>query len=688
MLPSSAEGLRAFDQVLLDACAIMRPPEKLSVSEWADKYFMLSPEGSARPGKWSTATAEYQREIMDCLSPGSRYETVVWQAPSQVGKTALQLIFMAYHVHHDPAPILFVEPDENLAKVVFRDRIDPMIRDNTALTPLFAGRGAKGGGNDSLRKSFPGGQLTGAWASSPTQLASRPIRILITDETGAMGSLLNREGNPRTLARARMATFKGNRKHFDASSPRLRRTCLITQAFEASDQRHYYVPCPQCGHMQTLRWEHLHWPTIDGKPDTRACYYVCEANGCEILDSDKYRMVRLGKWIAHNPGGGDGRTAGFHLSALYSTIGYTWPELIDEYLACEGMPERLQAFVNTKLGLPWDEEAEGIELSEVAKHAEPYPAEAPMWCLLATIGADVQKDRVEATRWGWGVRESGVLEHRVFHGDPTLPDVWRDFDAWRRREVEHESGLTIPTSCTFVDSGDGNRTQAVYEYTRRRVRERVFACKGSSQHGAPLVNRGSRVGRFRTWLFAVGTSTAKDIIYARLKISDKDRPGYIHFPDSPEAGCDAEYFAQLTAEKLVTHRTKSGEESRWEAQRKRNEALDCAVYSHAAKEYLRAPMAELASRMEQRIARLTATGVLQQRLAQRAATPPASPSAVSSPASPSPRVNPSPTPQIKAKNKKRIIKRPGFAWIHAAAEVILPETPRRSVRAFLRDYLR
>lgn len=649
MLASSAEGLDAFDGALLDSCALIRPPESLTISEWADKFGMLSAEGSSMPGKWYTSNAEYQREPMDVLSPGTPWQEVILMWASQVGKTAIVLFLAAYHIEHDPAPILFIEPSEDLCKVISKDRIDPMIRDTPRLKAIFDQQRGK---KDTMHKPFPGGQLTFGWASSPAQLASRPIRILITDEEGRYDAAPNKEGDPVDQGKKRMATF-GNRKHARVSSPALRRTCRITKAFSTSDQRRYYLPCPQCGHMQTLRWEQVKWPS--GQPEL--AYYVCDANGCEITETDKFAMIRAGEWRAHNPGA---RTAGFHLNALYSTIGYTWGEIASDYVKCTGIPDKLQVFTNTVLAEPWDEEAEGVEVDEVASHAEEYAAPAPAWVVIITCGADVQKDRIEGTKWGWGLNDvSGVIEHRIFHGDPIRePEVWDRFEAWRRQPVPHESGLSLPVACTFVDSGDGNRTQAVYEYTKKNERHGVRACKGSSVTGAPLVERAKRVGRNRALLVMVGGSTAKDTIYSRLQIDEKDRPGYIHFPTSQASGCDSTYFSQLTSESLVTHQSRSGEFTRWEKQR-RNEALDCAVYAYAAKEFTRAPLAALHAKLWARAARQP----------QLPADPPPKPgaepqtkpaqssSAASSPASIS-------HPPVLRKRQRKTVKLPGYSWIH------------------------
>jgi hypothetical protein len=56
-------------------------------------------------------------------------------------------------------------------------------------------------------------------------------------------------------------------------------------------------------------------------------------------------------------------------------------------------------------------------------------------------------------------------------------------------------------------------------------------------------------------------------------------PGTIHLPD----WADGEWLKQLTAEQLVTVRTKRGfARLEWQKLRERNEALDCRVYARAA----------------------------------------------------------------------------------------------------------
>lgn len=51
--------------MLARCVATLKPPPELTLSQWADRYRMLSAESSAEPGRWHTDKAPYQREIID-----------------------------------------------------------------------------------------------------------------------------------------------------------------------------------------------------------------------------------------------------------------------------------------------------------------------------------------------------------------------------------------------------------------------------------------------------------------------------------------------------------------------------------------------------------------------------------------------------------------------------------------------
>jgi phage terminase large subunit GpA-like protein len=98
----------------------------------------------------------------------------------------------------------------------------------------------------------------------------------------------------------------------------------------------------------------------------------------------------------------------------------------------------------------------------------------------------------------------------------------------------------------------------------------------------------------RVKLFAIGTDTAKELIYSRLKITELGA-GYCHFPTH----YDESYFKQLTAEKVVTRYNKGFPVRKWEKPAgRRNEALDCRVYALAALHILNPNLELLAAKLK------------------------------------------------------------------------------------------
>jgi hypothetical protein len=64
----------------------LKPDPDLTVSQWADRYRMLSNKASAEPGPWRTERTPYLKEIMDCMSANSAVQKVVFMAGAQLGQ--------------------------------------------------------------------------------------------------------------------------------------------------------------------------------------------------------------------------------------------------------------------------------------------------------------------------------------------------------------------------------------------------------------------------------------------------------------------------------------------------------------------------------------------------------------------------------------------------------------------------
>ena len=573
MQPSTQSPIDPCVAVLREACEALKPPPRLTVSEWADANRILG-STSPWPGPWRTDRTPYLREIMDSLSPRDGVERVVLMKGAQVGGSEVLLNFAGYIMAHAPAAALLVQPSVDMAKRFSKQRLDSLIENSPALRKRVKDPRSRDSGNTVLMKEFPGGVLILTGANSAVGLRSLPARFVLADELDGWPLDADGEGDPFSLAVKRTAAFGSKRRILAVSTPTIEGYSRIEALFKESDQRRYFVPCPRCDHMQVLVWENMKWP--EGKPlDAR---YRCESCDALIENHQKTGMLRRGEWRTTSEG--DGRTRGYHLSSLHAPVGsITWGELAREFVAASKSRELLQVWVNTVLGETFtDEAAVPVEAEALHSRREPYAADAPSGVAIITMGVDVQDDRLELEFVGWGREEESFgLGYHVLHGDPGAPEVWADLDKLLARQLRHESGLMLPVSAACIDSG-GHHSEAVYQFCWPRMPRRIWAVKGVSGFGRPVFPRKQSKGFNKAPLFLVGVDAAKERVYSKLRVTEPG-PGFCHFP----LNYGRDYFDMLTAERISTRMRNGFPERVWvKPGGARNEALDCRAYALAA----------------------------------------------------------------------------------------------------------
>lgn len=579
------------------------PPPNLSVTDWAERHRILSGKDSSEPGPYRVARTPYAREPMDCLSAGSRVEEVILMWGAQTSKTTIGSNWIGYLADVAPGPVMIVQPTIDMAKRYSRQRLAPMIEESPRLRERVRDNRSRDEANTTLLKEFAGGFVAIAGANSAAGLRSMPVRDLFVDEVDAYPLDVDGEGDPVQLARARQSTF-ARRKVLQTSTPTTKDFSRIESAYLASDRCRFHVPCPHCGELQALEWgaaaEHgIKWSRDDdGAPVPGSVRYVCRANGCEIREHHKSTMLSAGVWVPGRPGAQEGRVRGFHLSSLYSPLGWlSWDTIVAEWHAAmaasrAGDATLLRVFVNTRLADTFEEQGDKADEHALRRRAADWPLGTVVAGLyVCTMGVDVQGDRLEAYLWAWGPgMERQMVDHRVFYGDPATPETeggspWAELTDYRRAPIRHAGGGTVQLLACGVDTG-GHHTQAVYSYVRDHQHANVLALKGSSQSGRAVLGkptdqdinwRGQRMKR-GVKLWPVGTDTAKSEIYGRLRLVEPG-PGFVHLSShTPD-----DVFAQLTAERLVTRYIKGHPRLEWvKPSGRRNEALDCAVYALAA----------------------------------------------------------------------------------------------------------
>lgn len=606
MTPPPAALAQVVDDPILEAlCAGWEPEVELTVSEWADTHRMLSAKDSAEHGRWSTSRTPYLRGVMDALSESHPARRVVFMAGSQLGKTQAGNNWIGYTIHHAPAPMLIVLPNLDTAKNVSKQRLAPMIEATPVLAELVTSPRERDSGNTLLLKEFRGGLLRLAGANAPAGLKQMPAKNLFLDELdeyqAEVGTTDNLQGDPVALAEARTKTFS-RRKIYVTSTPTVTQLSRIEAEYLATDRRRYFLPCPACGHRDFLTWNgrdtleaaggsHHRIEYEDDDPDT--VRMVCSSCDARIPESKKEWMLdpaNGAEWVPTAKCSPE--LIGFHISSLYSTLGFTWRDAVAEWLRGHNDPTKLKAWVNGVLGETYEERGGRVDPASLLERREDYPfipnvrradgapriADVPAGVGALVGSIDVQADRIEVLVTGFGAgEESWYIAHEVFHGDPRQTELWLTVDEWLLEPMLHESGRVVPIDGVFVDSnylGDH-----VYKFCAARRDRRVIPVRGGNDPLAPLVPlKPSRNNRNRLPLYTLGVDTGKDIVHGRLRVQ-RSGPGKIHLPRHL---VDQEFVDQLTAEKAIPRWVRGkGRVREWVKIRDRNEILDLTVYGLA-----------------------------------------------------------------------------------------------------------
>lgn len=588
--------------------ASMKPPEALTVSEWADKYRRLSPESSAETGPWRTRRTPYLKEVMDAFTdPKVRH--IVMVAASQVGKSEGLNNMIGYIIVQDPGSILLIEPTQGDAKEYSKLRIAPMIRDCSVLRKIVSQSIRGDTGNTILQKSYPGGILTMCGSTEAHALASKPIRYVFGDERDRWAIEAGKEGDPWALAMARQRTFY-NAKSYECSTPTIKGYSPIEKSFNSGTMERWCSRCPHCGEYHNVRWQDIRYAfeTREVNHETTylvtEVYYVCP--DCGAISKEHEIKRAPAKWIAENPDAIKNGTRSFWLNAFCSPW-VSWEKIVTEYLGARNDMIKLKVVYNTLFGELWEERGGLANEDDYLSRREEYKAELPHGVLVLTMGVDVQDDRLEYEIVGWGVRkENWGIRRGIILGRPDTPEVWEQLDELIDRVYRFENGKGLRISMTFVDDG-GHFTQEVRYRCAQRIGKRVFDCKGYGGDGKPytsppkkvkIVLRGKTLGE--CWQYQLGVDAGKQLIMDGLKIQTPG-PRYCHFPINPECGYEHRYFVGLLSEHLVY---KEHNKNPWVWEKipghERNEALDCRNYAQAAFTALAPDMDALLRRMNER----------------------------------------------------------------------------------------
>lgn len=420
---------KAEREVISAAVAALEPRPLIARSAWCAENLYLPAETSATPGPYDLTRYAYLREPLDAVDD-PEVEMIVLCWATQLGKTTLLQAVLASQAMLAPVPAMLGSADKD-SMIELRDKFYALAEASPAVAPSVP--------DERLRNNrwidVGGMRCHLAYAYNTQRLSGKSCGLVVCTEVDRWRKTKS-HGDPFETISQRVKAF--HRWKIVAESTPSDENSRIYRLYEQSDRRRFLVPCPHCGHWQELRFFPLkkgpfagHGGVLgildgQGRPRSadevmRTAYYACE-QGCRIVDGDKPKMVRAGRWVPKGQRvNADGelegkplrtsRIWGARLSSLYAET-ISFGRVAAKWIQSRDRIEELQVFYNDWLSLRWRRRAKTIAWQELHRRLQGNhrPGVVPPWAYFLTAGVDVGKNncRYVVRAWGEGGRSALV----------------------------------------------------------------------------------------------------------------------------------------------------------------------------------------------------------------------------------------------------------------------------------------
>lgn len=515
------------------------PREPVPPAKWVEENIYFDSRTGAVAGYWSHARFPYSRGVLDAFADESVNEIVLdWG--TQLGKTTLLGALVCWMADCDPCAIMIGAPNIIMAHEHYKTKLEPVLES----CPPLAKRLPPPHLRHMERVDLSDCWIYYAYSGGKSTLSGRSVRLLAITEINLWTDSKSREGDPVRMARDRTKAFP-NRKIIIEGKPTVEGECRITQAYDQSDRRTFYVPCPHCGQYQTLelgdagaaggiKWDKLPDGSSDPVLARDTAYYECCHCKGRIDDRHKLGMLRRGVWARDGqsvlPSGRltgtpkrQGRIAGFHLNSIYSTL-LTFGEVAEEFVrAKHESQDALRAFVNSWLCRAWKVARRAATIEEMDAHQGDYllgsvPENNAK--LIATVDVQLDGCYYVVRAWGYGAT-SWLISYGYAMDWQHLETILRSPYASTDGNQHHH------VSAVLIDSG--YRTQEVYQWCLARAGWAI-PIKGEHQYkqaGMVSVGRLSDIG-IPFWRIDAGQ--ARDQLYDHQLRVKRGDPGFWAVP--------------------------------------------------------------------------------------------------------------------------------------------------------------
>lgn len=438
--------MKTLGSIIKPVVSVIKPSEKLTVSEWTQKYRYINVPG-AHVGMWSADKTPYLLEPLDVLS-SLHHTAMVFVGPARTGKSDMFFNWLGYTAHNDPADTLLYAMTQSRAEELGKSEWNKFIsaRRPEEETSLIQ-RLLRGGKQNVLDKQWANGTETMLRWPSITELSGKTKpRVWIEDYDRIQPDPddIDKQGTAFDLARKRTTTFKRyamtgieaspgfevSDPNWIASSPHeAPPTKGILGVYNRGDRRRWYWRCPDCNSPFEPSFKLLHWPE-EGENLERAeqAHMACPHCGCVHYADRKFELNKNGKWLKegevwNEDGNVTGKPRRSDIASFWMqgpAAGFQdWKGLVLAYLDAmdeyrrSGSEGPLKKTLNTDQGVPYEKpKDENARLPEVLKgRAEDWGAghsfesknpTVPEWVrfLVATVDIQARSFVVQITGFG------------------------------------------------------------------------------------------------------------------------------------------------------------------------------------------------------------------------------------------------------------------------------------------------
>lgn len=428
----------------------VRPPERLTVAEAAEKYRYLNNPGSY-VGYWDNRIAPYLVEPMETLT-STDFIGMIFAGPARTGKSDMFFNWLTHTAKCDPADMMAVHMTMNVARDWSQKDLRRAFRHSEELGKTVA----PGRHNQSTHdiRFLSGMHLLVKWPTI-TELSGKTVGRNWLADYDRMPESVDGEGNAYDLTAKRGQTFRRNAMTVAESSPGFEiedpkyttktkheapPTKGILALYNRGDRRRWYWRCPHCRSAFEPDFKLLHYPeSEDHVESAEAAFMACPHCGGVIHHDGKdgvpgkneLNQITLGNaawvkdgqlWVprqrdeAELHGRMEGKAFRSDIASFWmkgpAAAFTTWRDLVLKYLKASeefertGSQEALKTTVNTDQGLPYL--PKGLEAGRLWEDLKSLSRDlgvrvVPDGCRFLLALVDVQAGRFEVQVVGFGV---------------------------------------------------------------------------------------------------------------------------------------------------------------------------------------------------------------------------------------------------------------------------------------------